>query len=112
MTFESFNQMAKVLYNKHSGTVVILISTYVLILGTVDEMVSLYSNPKELNYGREASSLSHLKLQTTGIMSGLLSPPFVIRMCPPLTVKNFNDYRPLLAVGATNGSIQVNHVLF
>ena len=54
------------------------------------------------------SSCSQLKLQTTGILGGLLPPPFVLRMCPPLTVKNFSDYRPLIAVGASNGSIQVS----
>ena len=51
---------------------------------------------------------NQLKLQTTGILGGLLQPPFVIRMCPPLTVKNFSDYRPLIAIGATNGSMQVS----
>ena len=54
------------------------------------------------------SSCSQLKLQTTGILGGLLPPPFVLRMCPPLTVKNFSDYRPLIAIGASNGSIQVS----
>ena len=51
---------------------------------------------------------SQLRLQTTGILGGLLPPPFVLRMCPPLTVKNFSDYRPLIAIGASNGSIQVS----
>ena len=51
---------------------------------------------------------NQLKLQTTGILGGLLQPPFVVRMCPPLTVKNFSDYRPLIAIGATNGSMQVS----
>ena len=50
---------------------------------------------------------NQLKLQTTGIFGGLLPPPFVVRMCPPLTVKNFSDYRPLIAIGAMNGSMQV-----
>ena len=67
---------------------------------------------EDANESHDNSSKHHLKLQTTGIIGGLLSPPFVARMCPPLTVKNFCDYRPLLALGATNGSIQVSCVAF
>ena len=54
-----------------------------------------------------ATTCGQLKLQTTGILGGLLPPPFVVRMCPPLTVKNFSDYRPIIAIGAMNGSMQV-----
>ncbi|KAH3790794.1 hypothetical protein DPMN_169001 [Dreissena polymorpha] len=40
-----------------------------------------------------------LKFLMTGLLQGLLSPITVIRMCPPLTTKNWNIYKPLLAVG-------------
>lgn len=52
------------------------------------------------------SSIS-LKLFTSGILSGLTMPPFVIRMCPPLTMKNMSEYRPCMAIGAGNGNIQI-----
>jgi hypothetical protein len=48
-----------------------------------------------------------LKLSTTGILSGLSLPPFVLRMCPPLTLKNWNNYVPLCAIGASSGNVQV-----
>ena len=47
-----------------------------------------------------------LRMLTTGILSGLPPPPFVVRMCPALTMKNMAEYRPLMAVGASCGNIQ------
>jgi hypothetical protein len=41
----------------------------------------------------------HLKFLLTGLLSGLPSPQFALRMCPPLTTKNIKMYQPLLAVG-------------
>ncbi|WAR21719.1 WDR11-like protein [Mya arenaria] len=41
------------------------------------------------------------------LLNGLHSPITVIRMCPPLTTKNWNIYEPLLAVGSQYGSIQI-----
>ncbi|KAM9325042.1 WD repeat-containing protein 11 [Gastrophryne carolinensis] len=49
----------------------------------------------------------HLKFLLTGLLSGLPQPPFVVRMCPPLTTKNIAQYKPLLAVGTSSGSIFV-----
>ncbi|XP_029788560.1 WD repeat-containing protein 11 isoform X3 [Suricata suricatta] len=49
----------------------------------------------------------HLRFLLTGLLSGLPSPQFAIRMCPPLTTKNIKVYQPLLAVGTSNGSILV-----
>ncbi|XP_068114117.1 WD repeat-containing protein 11 [Hyperolius riggenbachi] len=49
----------------------------------------------------------HLKFLLTGLLSGLPQPPFVVKMCPPLTTKNIAQYRPLLAVGTSNGSVFV-----
>lgn len=51
-----------------------------------------------------------LKFLLTGLLSGLPLPPFVIRMCPPLTTKNIKNYQPLLAVGTSNGSVLVYHL--
>ncbi|XP_053306224.1 WD repeat-containing protein 11 [Spea bombifrons] len=49
----------------------------------------------------------HLKFLLTGLLSGLPQPPFVVRMCPPLTTKNITQYKPLLAIGTSNGSVFV-----
>jgi len=35
----------------------------------------------------------------SGITNQLSQAPFVVRMCPPLTTKNYHLYEPLLAVG-------------
>ncbi|XP_059803789.1 WD repeat-containing protein 11 isoform X2 [Hypanus sabinus] len=51
-----------------------------------------------------------LKFLLTGLLSGLPQPPFVIRMCPPLTTKNIKSYQPLLAVGTSNGSVLIYHL--
>ena len=40
-----------------------------------------------------------LKSVLTGLLSGVAPPPLVVRMCPPLTTKNWNVYTPLLALG-------------
>ena len=77
------------------------------VSGTLDNILSTTSNSQEPSGGQRNITMHNLKLQTVGIIGGLVTPPFYIRMCPPLTVKNFRDYRPLLAVGATNGNIQV-----
>ena len=56
------------------------------------------------------SSPASLRLYTGGILSGLTAPPFVIRMCPPLTMKNLQEYTPYMAVGAANGNVQIANV--
>uniref|UniRef100_A0A8C4QUC4 WD repeat domain 11 n=1 Tax=Eptatretus burgeri TaxID=7764 RepID=A0A8C4QUC4_EPTBU len=51
-----------------------------------------------------------LKFLLSGLLSSLPSPPFILRMCPPLTTKNLHQYQPLLAIGTTNGSVLVYHL--
>ncbi|XP_075922520.1 WD repeat-containing protein 11 isoform X1 [Petromyzon marinus] len=51
-----------------------------------------------------------LRFLLTGLLSGLPPPPFVLRMCPPLTTKNLEQYQPLLAVGTSSGSVLVYHL--
>jgi len=57
-----------------------------------------------------SGSAVRLRLSTVGVLTGLASQPFVIRMCPPLTVKNMAEYVPRLALGAANGNVQVLNV--
>lgn len=39
------------------------------------------------------------KMFITGNLSALAPPPHVLRMCPPVTFRNWSMYRPLMAVG-------------
>lgn len=56
---------------------------------------------------QEAPGGNPLRLCASGIATGLAPPPFVIRMCPALTLKNLTEYRPLLALGAASGNLQI-----
>lgn len=44
----------------------------------------------------------HLKFVMTGLLSGVAPAVTVIRMCPPMTTKNYHIYNPLLALGKYN----------
>ncbi|XP_064630114.1 WD repeat-containing protein 11-like isoform X2 [Lineus longissimus] len=74
-------------------------------LKTVDvnhsETIVLEGQPSAQKHG------IFLKFVLTGMLNGVAAPPHVLRMCPPLTTKNWNIYQPLLAVGTTSGIIQV-----
>ncbi|PSN34557.1 WD repeat-containing protein 11 [Blattella germanica] len=48
-----------------------------------------------------------LRLLVTGILTGAASPLTVVRMCPPLTTRNWQQYAPLMAAGTTTGLIQI-----
>ena len=51
--------------------------------------------------------LLSLKLILGGLWSSISSTPTVLRMCPPLTTKNWLYYAPLVAVGTSNGSVLI-----
>ena len=51
--------------------------------------------------------LLSLKLILGGLWSSITSTPTVVRMCPPLTTKNWLFYAPLVAVGTSNGSVHI-----
>jgi len=54
-------------------------------------------------------STSSMRLTVSAILSSL-SPSKAVRMCPPLTTKNWGEYRPLLAVGTVTGHVQILNV--
>ena len=56
---------------------------------------------------RQIGGTTGIRLHTGGVLTGLASPPFVIRMCPALTLKNMEEYVPRMAVGAANGNVQI-----
>ncbi|XP_062608661.1 WD repeat-containing protein 11-like isoform X2 [Saccostrea cucullata] len=51
-----------------------------------------------------------LKFVMTGLLNGVVSPISSLRMCPPLTTKNWSVYQPLLAVGSSTGVIQIINI--
>ncbi|XP_052100859.1 WD repeat-containing protein 11-like [Mytilus californianus] len=52
----------------------------------------------------------HLKFVMTGLLSGVAPAVTVLRMCPPMTTKNYHIYNPLLALGNNNGIIQILNI--
>ena len=68
---------------------------------SLDDMVPpTVDHPKDLN----------VKLCISGIMSNLSNPPFLLKMCPPLTTKNWPEYKPYMASGGSTGNIQILHM--
>ncbi|XP_050396083.2 WD repeat-containing protein 11 [Patella vulgata] len=51
-----------------------------------------------------------LKFLMTGLLNGVTSHVTCLRMCPPLTNKNYSNYRPLVALGSFNGMLQIVNV--
>ncbi|XP_067952067.1 WD repeat-containing protein 11-like [Watersipora subatra] len=43
----------------------------------------------------------------TGITSCLSQAPFIVKMCPPLTTKNYHVYRAFVAIGSMTGVVQI-----
>lgn len=50
-------------------------------------------------YNQQRKKTIGLQFLLVGYMSGLTALPHVIRMCPPVTFKNWTVYKPLMAVG-------------
>ncbi|KAJ9582833.1 hypothetical protein L9F63_022829, partial [Diploptera punctata] len=48
-----------------------------------------------------------MRMLVTGMLTGAASPLTVIRMCPPLTTRNWQQYAPLMAAGTTSGLVQI-----
>ncbi|XP_064605109.1 WD repeat-containing protein 11-like [Liolophura sinensis] len=48
-----------------------------------------------------------MKLLLTGLISGVMGHVSVLRMCPPMTTKNWSYFQPLLALGTQTGYIQI-----
>ncbi|GAB6023246.1 WD repeat-containing protein 11 [Chamberlinius hualienensis] len=76
----------------------------------VPEQVSTLSDYLPPNYGLKKHELAMGRLFRfilVGVLHNASAPPLVIRMCPPLTTKNWHIYQPWMAAGATTGVIQV-----
>lgn len=57
--------------------------------------------------GSTIPNSAHFKFIMTSLSSTVSSPPTCSVMCPPLTTKNWSSYKPLIAVGNSQGCIQV-----
>ena len=55
--------------------------------------------PPPLTSGKVVPNSTHLKFIMTSISSTVSSSPTCAVMCPPLTTKNWANYKPLIAVG-------------
>jgi len=67
---------------------------------TLTDLVSMVDDDRQGKVERPGTAI---RLMLTGLLTGLLPAPAILRMCPPLTTKNFSVYRPLLSVGGTGG---------
>ncbi|XP_025096054.1 WD repeat-containing protein 11-like [Pomacea canaliculata] len=56
--------------------------------------------------GRQGQSVQ-LKFLMTGLLNGISSHITAIRMCPPMTNKNWDIYEPILALGTYSGTVQL-----
>ncbi|XP_078310578.1 WD repeat-containing protein 11-like [Crassostrea virginica] len=54
--------------------------------------------------------ITALKFVMTGLLNGMVSPITCLRMCPPLTTKNWSVYEPLIAVGSSTGLVQIVNI--
>lgn len=55
--------------------------------------------PPPLTSGKVLPHSGHIKFVMCGLMSAVASPPTCAVMCPPLTTKNWANYKPLIAIG-------------
>ncbi|KAJ8316897.1 hypothetical protein KUTeg_004801 [Tegillarca granosa] len=65
------------------------------------------SDNKVLHKGNTNGGLRFL---LTGLLNGILNSITTVRMCPPLTTKNWSIYEPLIAIGNNTGVIQVLNI--
>ncbi|CAH3181969.1 unnamed protein product [Porites lobata] len=63
--------------------------------------------PPPLSSGKVIPNTTHFKFIMSSLSSTVSSPPTCAVMCPPLTTKNWSTYKPLIAVGNSQGCIQV-----
>ncbi|CAL4100716.1 unnamed protein product, partial [Meganyctiphanes norvegica] len=63
-----------------------------------------------LKFDKDFDHRVNVRILMTGLMPSVAPPPLVIRMCPPLTTRNLNQYVPLLAAGTHSGTIQIFNV--
>lgn len=77
-----------------------------MFIGDLIQSPERYEGSSHIS-GRSVS----LKFVLTGFVSGVSIMPTIMRMCPPLTTKNFHIYKPLLAIGTSSGLVQVFNLL-
>lgn len=65
--------------------------------------------PSLLTFGnnKEKQNYYKPKFMLDGVFEGVALNPICLKMCPPMTTKNFTTYKPLLAVGCGSGVLQI-----
>ncbi|CAF3727570.1 unnamed protein product [Adineta steineri] len=81
---------------------VILTDGKVLFWNIDSKDLSIPSNIEINNEGNNGN-----RIPLGGVMFTPPPAPYTIQMCPPMTAKNYKDWKPLLALGCTNGDIVV-----
>lgn len=73
-----------------------------IIIPFLSDLISV-EKYKALNLKKD----KNYKFFVTNLLPAVSPPPHVIRMCPPVTLRNWHLHKPLLAIGDSNGSIQI-----
>ena len=63
------------------------------------------SIPSAIESKTEANNGNRIPLG--GVMFASPTGPYVMQMCPPMTAKNWKDWKSLLAIGCPNGDVVV-----
>ncbi|CAF2904464.1 unnamed protein product [Rotaria sp. Silwood2] len=79
---------------------VILTDGKVLFWNIDQKNFSILSNSETNNEGNIGN-----RIPLGGVMFSAPPGPYVLNMCPPMTVKNWKEWQALLAIGCTNGDI-------
>ena len=67
----------------------------------------MYMQSHSHSSGPEVYHLLKVEMVLTGVYYGLVPNPTIIRMCPPLTNRNWKRYKCLLAIGNSVGTVQI-----
>ena len=58
-------------------------------------------------FSNDLKTKQNVKLYLNYVLNNLPSMPYVMKMCPPMTKKNWSYYEPLLAVGCSAGDLYI-----
>lgn len=65
------------------------------------------SNLYLFDFNITSGSSKDFKLTLTNMTNTIIDSPFIFKVCPPLTKKNFKYWQPLLAMGTSNGYLYI-----
>ena len=80
---------------KDETTISIILTDGKVLFWNFNHQILLKQSNMEINNEED----NGYRMPLNGVMFALPSGPYVIHMCPPMTVKNWKEWQPLLAVG-------------